>query len=311
MGAGFILVAFFAETWIGSGGWAVVGGLTIVNGWRCILWGNRKPPFGPKAQATAVAATMPLGFPELPPLARPVTRRAYEGGGSVLADNINTRVFIRYTGSSGEGTERTVLVARVRGTPVTGGYAPDTFNGFCELRQTDRFFMFSRVEAAFDPDTGEEIKDLERHLVNRGEKRVQEIEFNMLTPEEELEISRIEAWLQVNGNRGMRHFLPPIVVTLEARDPAGTIAKFLLAIETAEQYGGRPYVVGGAGKRIEKGARRRAMEFTLPGFHTPEWEIISLVPEGSTEVVTDVIDWVNRQGRTKKAHRAAMKRAPE
>jgi hypothetical protein len=237
---------------------------------------------------------------------RPQT--AYEGGGTIIADNINTRVLLRYRDSGEEDTERTVRVVRVRGDYAAGSYIPDSLFGFCELRQADRFFVFRHVQAAFDAETGEEIHDLERYLVGRGEQRVRNVEFSQPTPEEAAEDLRIKEWYKANGGLGTRHLLPPPLVWIEAHE-AGRTGEFSLAIETVEQYGGRPFALAGLGKQIVKGGRRRGMRFTLPGFHTPEWEITSLRPDGTTEPVTDIVSWLSQQGRRGKGppHKATSK----
>lgn len=259
------------------------------------------PTIGATPAASAPCSALPAEVTVAQSNRAPRSHRpSYEGGGTVIADNIQVRVLLRYQNGEGESTERVVSVARVRGRYSADGYIPEIFAGFCELRAADRFFMFGRVQAAFDSETGEEIQDLERYLVSRGNQRVGKVEFSMLTPEEASKVSRIEDWEKSHGRRRARSLFPPPLVTVEARGDAGLTTEFTLSVETVEQYGGRPFAITGTGKRIEKGARQRALRFTLQGFHTPEWEIASLRPDGATEAVSNVVDWLSEQGRRPK-----------
>jgi hypothetical protein len=225
------------------------------------------------------------------------TRSAYQGGGTILVDNIAAAVAIRYLNRDGVVTDRTVQVHRIRGNYAGGAYEPETFFGFCQLREADRFFSFHRVQSAADAQTGEVITDLERHLARLGDQKVAKIEFSKLTPEEEAEVARVEEWFRVHGNHGLRQPLPPPSVIVVATDPSGTIAEFSLFIEAIGQYGGRPYILEGRGRRLERGQRRKMMQFTLPDFHTPGWEITALTPDGEKEPVADIPAWLSQQGR--------------
>ena len=264
----------------------------------CFRWGvQRRSPL----LASTPIYTAPLLAPAKglvdPGASDRAGRKAFEGGGTILVDNIKCRVSIRYVDSDGIQTERSVRVIRIRGSYVLGAYEPETFFGFCELRGEDRFFLFGRVQTAFDPETGEVISDIERYIAGRGEQKVSRIEFSKLTPEEAADEARIEEWLRTHGSRGTRRPLPPPPVVVEARDPSGAAGRFAFSIETIEQYGGHPYVLAGLGRKIEKGARRKAMEFTLNGFHSPGWEVVSLIPEGDVEPVPDIAAWLGLQGR--------------
>lgn len=290
--------------------WNLAAGLLVAAAiaFRWGLKGQRRE--SPQPQRNPA---MPEGFPELPPLRNVVAsiqdspatgaqpkHGTWEGGGSVLADNIDTRVILRYRDGHEDETERTVNVLRVRGEYSRTGYVPMLMFGFCELRQADRSFMFERVETAFDAGTGEEISDLERYLVGHGEQRVQKIEFNMRTVEEETEFNCIERWLKTHGSRGIRHLLPAPLVIIEARGNGDTIIRFRLSVETIEQYGGEPFAIAGTGKNIEKGARPRALRFTLAGFHTPDHEVAALYPEDEKEPVLSIPLWLDRQGHKSK-----------
>jgi hypothetical protein len=257
------------------------------------------PPPSIKFDVT-MTPSAPIDSREEPIAATPPPAHQYRETGTLLADNISARILIRYEDVSGALSERIVAVARVRGPYVAGAHRPETFGGFCELRQDERFFMMRRVKAAHEADTGEQINDLERYLVGRGETRVRKIAFTMPEPEEQARREAIEAWVTLHGRHGTRHLFPAPTVTLEAEDGPDKTATFEVSIETVEQFGGIPFAVVGMGRQIGKGGRAQPLGFTLKGFHTPQREIVSLTPSGASEPTPDLVEWLRQQGRRRK-----------
>jgi predicted DNA-binding transcriptional regulator YafY len=96
--------------------------------------------------------------------ARPPALDAY----TVEFHRRSIRIALRYRGTTGRTSERTVSVQRLIGHVQGEDVIYDRIQAMCELRGMTRAFLLSGIELASDPETGEIIEDVGAWLAPKG-----------------------------------------------------------------------------------------------------------------------------------------------
>ncbi len=87
--------------------------------------------------------------------------------GGALIDGLSVRLLLDYIDAAGRKTRRTVVVRRVYGQALG---RPDQLLCFCEMRRALRHFRVDRIEAIYDPESGEALGDVD-HVIATLESR--------------------------------------------------------------------------------------------------------------------------------------------